>query len=274
MLDTGMATRLQRTRGRAAVRLKAAARGAALVNLAQAGSAKAMIPNAYGAEMEVVLLNTAGGLTGGDHLNYEIVLEPGARATATTQTAERAYASSTGAARLDVTLAVGPGGRLDWIPQETILFDTAKLHRRTDMALGGDAACLICETVVLGRAAMGETLAAVSLSDRRRVTRDGRVIYLDPFTLDDTVLDRRNDPALLQGQRALSTVVFLAQGAEDALASVRAVLDTFDMPAAASAWDGRLVVRLAAADGWPLRRALAAVLTQLRGGPLPRVWQI
>ncbi len=145
--------------------------------LFQSGSAKAMLPPAPGCEM--VLLNTSGGLTGGDRMEIDVEQEPGTTLLVTTQTAERAYRSTSGQARVSARFQVGAGGHLDLLPQETILFDRAALHREQDIALEGDATCLWAETLILGRAAMGEVLTRLGLRDRRRITRDGRPIFVE-----------------------------------------------------------------------------------------------
>lgn len=261
----------QRTRGRVSVGLSAAPDGARLQELHQSGSAKAFLPRIHGPVPEVVFLNTAGGLTGGDKMQFALDLAPGAQALATTQTAERAYASVSGAAELDVDMTVGQGGRLDWLPQETILFEDSALRRRTTITLHGDAACLMVEMVVLGRAAMGEVLARASLSDTRQVIRDGAPVLIEPLHLTPATLAQAANPAGLAGNRAFATVVFIAPGAEDALGPARGVLGD---AGAVSAWDGKCVARLQAADAYPLKRALAPLLETLRGAALPRVWQL
>ncbi len=272
MLDTAPIA-LQRARGRAAVSLGLSGGRTRLETLHQSGSAKAFLPKVHSERPEVVFLNTAGGLTGGDVLSISGALGPGAQATLTTQTAERAYASSGGAARVAVDLSAAPGADLHWLPQETILFDSAALDRRTSVRLEGDARLLMVETVVLGRAAMGERVARLDLTDRRSVTRDGMPVLIEPLRLTADVLARPS-AATLGGARAISTVVLVGRGAEDALGPVRALLGEPGTEAAASAWDGRLVLRAMAGDGWPLRRLVARVLSHLRGGPLPRVWQV
>lgn len=247
---------------------------AGLEQLHQRGSAKAILPRVHGAPPEVVFLNTAGGLTGGDRLDYRLEIGAGCAAVGTTQTAERAYASSRGDARLGVHLSAGAGARLDWLPQETILFQDSSLARETRVDLAGDATFLMIETLVLGRAAMGETLTRLTFRDLREVRRDGVPVLVEPLHLGDAALARAPGGAILGGARAVATLALVAPGAEDALASVRAMLADQPIQAAASAWDGKLVVRAMAADGWPLRRAMANVLRRLRHGPLPRVWQI
>ena len=276
MLDGVEATRaLQRTRGRAAVALSHRGGATRLDDLHQSGSAKVFLPRIHGRTPEIVFLNTAGGLTGGDRMIFGADLGVGARALATTQTAERIYASTGDAARVDVTLRAGAGARLEWLPQETILFENAHLNRRTEIALEGDAQCLLAETLVLGRAAMGEVLGDVRATDRRIVTRDGLPVLIEPVRISPALLGRAAAPAGLAEARALATVALVAPGAEDAVAGLRAVLSGFDdVRAAVSGWDGKCIARLMAADGFPMRRALAAALGTLRGAPLPRVWQV
>ncbi|MFW5641294.1 MAG: urease accessory protein UreD, partial [Roseicyclus sp.] len=161
--------------------------GARLTHLVQAGAAKAMLPRMHGRAPEVVFLNTAGGLTGGDVLDYAVDLEGGA-AVATTQTAERAYRSAGGTARVTTRLALGPGARMHWLPQEVILFEGAALDRRLEVEMAEDATLVLLETLVLGRAAMGETVRRLHLRDLRLVRRAGRPVLIEGVRLDDADL--------------------------------------------------------------------------------------
>lgn len=268
MLAAETTTRQQRTRGEAFVSFAARAGRPALKDLRQQGSAKViLLPGP-----EVVFLNTAGGLTGGDRMRYGLELAAGLRAVATTQTAERIYRASEGVARIEQRFAVGAGGHLDWLPQETILFDASAAERFSTIHLAAGASCLTLEAVVLGRAAMGETLRRVHFRDTRQILRAGKPVFLEPLVLDAARL--RAGAAVLGGARAYATLVRVGQGAEDALAPVRAVLDEPGVQGGASAFDGKLVVRLLAGDGWPLRRQIARLLAVLRRAPLPRVWQM
>lgn len=276
--DTGTdAAGHQRARGRAHVAFAATAGGPArLTGLYQSGAARVLLPGCHGAAPEVVFLNTAGGLTGGDRLDYALDVGTGARVMATTQTAERGYASAGGRARLDLRFSVGAGGWLDWLPQETILFEGCALARDSVVDLAGDAGCLTLDTVVLGRAAMGETLSRLDFRDLRMIRRDGMPLSCEPLALDDAVLARAGAPALLGGARALATLMLVAPGAADALGPVRAALaggEGGGVRAGASAFAGRLVVRMLAGDLWPLRQMILRVLAVIGPDPLPRVWQ-
>ncbi|WP_158617275.1 urease accessory protein UreD [Falsigemmobacter faecalis] len=237
-----------------------------LNGLRQAGSARAIsLPGP-----ELVLLNTSGGLTGGDRQDIRLSLGPGTRVTATTQTAERIYKSSGGQAEITLEMTLGTGAHLDWLPQETILFERSAARRRTTFHLSPNATCLSCETVILGRTAMGEVLSDVSFRDERLFLRENRPVHFEPLHLNAEAL--RDTPAGLAGARVLSGIVMLSPGAEDAIGPVRALLDEPGVQGAASGFDGRLVVRLMAKDNWPLRRQLIRLLTVLRPSPLPRVW--
>lgn len=261
---------MQRSHGSALVVFDQSAAKSRLVRLRQAGSAKVILPH-VGAVPEVVFLNTSGGLTGGDTLAFNLMLGAGVKAVATTQTAERAYRSGDGLAQVSVDLAVAAGGWLDWLPQETILFEASALSRRTTIDLAGDAGCLALEAVVLGRPAMGEVVRHLTFSDTRLIRRDGIPVLLEPLALNAASLVAGS--AVLGEARAFASLVMLGAGVDAALIAARAVLDQPGVDAFASAWDGKLSVRMMAVDGWPLRQQIRRVLQAIRPQPLPRVWQ-
>lgn len=261
---------MQRSHGAAHVVM--GARG--LIDLSQRGSAKAMLPRMTAGGPEIVFLNTSGGLASGDRLRFAVDLRAGTRALATTQTAERAYRAEAAPARAEIALNLGPGAWLDWLPQETILYDGARLLRDTTVDLAPDAGCLLLEMIVLGRLAMGESPRHLHLRDRRVVRRGGRVIHHDALALDDDALARMTGAAMTGGAPAMATLAMIAPHAPDLLAAARAALAEPGVTAAASAPPGRLVIRLLAADGWPLRRQINRLLRALRPDPLPRIWQV
>ena len=238
-----------------------------LARLHQSGSARAMLPPAAGCEL--VLLNTSGGLTGGDRIEISVTQGPGTQLVVTTQTAERAYRSVTGRARVSAHYTVADVAHLDLLPQETILFDRAALVREQEVTLTGSATCLWAEVLILGRAAMGETVTRLDLSDRRRISRDGRPVFVENLRLTDRAL-AATGPAMLGGCRAFATLVLVAPDAADRLERARLAMGP---EGAASAFDGKLVARLMAPDGWELRQALMRLIRAIRPGPLPRVWQ-
>ena len=253
---------LQRSEG--AIRLTMGAHG--LKRLREAHAAKARLPPG---SHEAILINTGGGLAGGDRFTFDIAAEDQARLTVTSQAAERVYRTLGPPAEVDVTLRAGEGARLMWLPQETILFEGASIARRITADLAAGSRFLAVESIILGRAAMGETVTRVSLSDRWRIRRSGRLVFADDVVIDGTP---PQSFATLGGARAFATALLVAPNAEEMLDRLRAAIGP---GGAASAWSGKLVARFSGRDGFELRKSLIPALEVLAGGgPLPKTWSL
>lgn len=267
------ATRLQRADGRARISLRMRDGATRLAGLYQEGCAKVRWPSPLpGAAPEAVLINTAGGLTGGDRLDVAVELGAGASATVTTQACERIYRSTGDVARVALSASLGAGARLSWLPQETILFDGGRLSRSLTVDLAEGAEFLGVEAVLFGRVAMGERVVSGALHDRWRIRRSGRLIFADDLRFAGPIADSLARPAILGGGVALATVVFAGADPERRLEPVRELIGG---EGGASAWDGKLVARICARDGLGLRRRVERILICLLGGrTLPKVWQL
>lgn len=262
---------MQRARGAVDLRLD----GGGLQRMYQSGSAKVILPRVQGGTPEAVLINTAGGMTAGDRFSHALSVAGDTGLTATTQAAERVYRGDAGAAALDVTLNATGGARLHWLPQETILFDKARMNRRLTAHIDADAELLIVEPVIFGRTAMGERLTACHFTDTWRVYREGKLVHAEATRLDGEVERMMRRKATTGGAVAMATVLYIAPGAEARLEQARSLLDTGDgVTAAASAWGGRLVLRWLAQDAAAMRCDLMRFLTGFRATSLPRVWQM
>jgi urease accessory protein len=262
---------LQRAQGVARVSVRADGRETRLERLYQEGCAKIRLPrDAEATGLEAVLINTAGGLTGGDRLAWRADAEAGARLTLTTQACERIYRASADAAKVMVQLSVGEGAELHWLPQETLLFDEGALVRSLDADLTANASLLAVEAVVLGRTAMGERVHRGGLRDRWRVRREGRLVFADEVRMEGEIARLTQAAPVLAGGCAFASLLLVATDAEARLPAVRAALNA---AGGASAFDGKLFARIAAPDGRALRRTLIPALEALRGAALPRVWR-
>jgi urease accessory protein len=257
--------------GRIALAVGASAGATRRARLREEGSLRVRCPGPPAAELEAVIVNTAGGVAGGDRLSLDLTVGPAARLAVTTAAAEKVYRTLGPAATIDVKLSVGAAAALSWLPQETILFDRARLTRSIDVDLAEDARLLLAEAIVFGRSGMGETVDDSALFDRWRLRRDGRLVHAEAMRLDGAVAARLKQRAVAAGGIAVATVLVVPAD-EGTAASVRAFADRVRGEVGVSAWNGLAVVRLCAADGAALRHDLVAVLTALRGKPLPRLW--
>ncbi len=235
------------------------------------GAWRVRCPGQPAPELEAMIVNTAGGMAGGDHLDLEFAVGPSARLLVTSAAAEKVYRTLGSETIIAAKLGVAAGAELAWLPQETILFDRARLRRTIEVDLAADARLLMAEAVIFGRSGMGETVADGFLLDRWRVRRAGRLLHAESARLDGDVAAKLAQPAVAKGGVAMANVL-VVPGDETLVATVRAVSPQCRGEVGVSAWNGLAMVRLVAADGAALRHDLALILTSIRGGRLPRLW--
>ncbi|MCV6545870.1 MAG: urease accessory protein UreD [Cohaesibacter sp.] len=265
-------TRLQRAKGRAHLGFAMRHGKTILRDLHQSGCIKALLPRNHASRLDTVFINTAGGVTGGDDLGYSASLETDSELCLTTQTAERIYKASHGTGRIATSFDVGERAKLDWLPQETILFDECALERHLEVDMCASSSVLLLEPIILGRQAMGERIERCFLSDQWRICRDGKLVYAEALKLVDPLV--ATGRACFGDNRAFATLLYIAPDAEARLEQMRHLLTCDAVQAAASAWNGCLVTRFIAPDALSLRTALIATLSQFRAHPLPRVWHM
>ena len=264
--------RLPRARGTLALTARARDGATVIGDLSQSGASKLLFPRT-GGDLTAVVLNTAGGVTGGDSFTLTAAAGPGTHLTLTTQTAERVYRALPGTpGHVSTRLTVADGASLHWLPQETILFDRSALDRRLTVDLAPGARLLLCESLIFGRAAMDEVVREARLTDRVIVRRDGLPLVADAVRMDGDAAALLARPAVAGGAAALASVTLVAPGAAAHLSAIRDLIGP--LGGASAPEDDLLRLRLLAPDGFDLRRALVPVLTRLAGRPLPKVWSL
>jgi urease accessory protein len=257
--------------GRIALTAKFADGATRRAHVHEQGALRVRCPGPPAPELEAMIVNTAGGMAGGDHFALDLAVGPGARLLVTSASAEKVYRTLGAETAIAVKLDVGADGELAWLPQETILFDRARLRRTIEVDLAADARLLLAEAVIFGRSGMGETVAEGLLLDRWRVRRGGRLLHAETVRLDGNVAAKLAHAAVAKGGVAIASV--LSVPGDDALvAAVRDASRQCRGEVGASAWNGIAVVRLVAPDGAALRHDLAQVLANVRGRRLPRLW--
>jgi urease accessory protein len=262
---------LQRARGEGRVVAVARDGKTEIQTLYQDGCAKVRLPHTHSNALQAVLMNTAGGLTGGDHVQWTATAMPGANLVLTTPACERVYRSIGGDARVENRLVAHEGAHIDWLPQETILFEGSRLDRRLEIELAEGATLTAVEAVLIGRQAMGEAAPTARLRDNWRIRRGGKLIHAEATVLSDDPTER-SSLSLLDGAVAFATVLHVAPDAGRKLDAVRALLP---QSGGASVIGERLTVRLLARSGLSLRRSLSPIIALLSSaGSIPRLWTL
>ena len=271
MFDS-LSTTQPRAKGAAVLSVKRRGKASVIDTLHQSGCMRVLFPRSAGA-LDAVLINTSGGVTGGDQLAIRATVGQGCDLSLTTQAAERAYRAQpfeTGRITTDIT--VEDEAMLAWLPQELILYDGCDLDRSLNVALAPSAAALVVETVAFGRTAMGETLDSIRFRDRISIHRNSRPIYLDGVLFAGNGSEKLARGAVAQGANAMASIVYAAPDAEGHLGAVRSHLPQFG--GASLLAKGLLVVRIVARDTYVLRQSLIPILERLSKAPLPKSWRL
>ncbi|MET4725340.1 urease accessory protein [Bradyrhizobium japonicum] len=238
--------------------------------LHESGSLRVRFPSPEGEGLSGVFVNTAGGVAGGDRFDIEIAAGQGARLTLTTAAAEKVYRAPGAAAQLNIALKVAAGAHLGWLPQETILFDRARVHRRFDIELDEAASLLLCEIVVFGRTAMGERMEQGEFIDRWRLRRGGKLVFAETVRLDGNIGAKLGRSAVAKSGAAIGTAL-IVPGDEPLIERIREATEPFAGEVGISAWNGFAMARFCAQDAARLRADMMAVLVRT-GAALPRLW--
>jgi urease accessory protein len=270
---------LQRVDGAARIAVHGAGGRVAITDLFQRSPCKVLMPRVDGHSCrEAVFLNTAGGVAGGDRLSFGLSAGGDARFTGTTQASERIYRAIDAPGRIDMRIEATGTATLQWLPQETILFDGGRLSRSTHIHVSGTARLIAMDWLILGRSASGETVRHGAFRDDWRVFLDGRLVWADAFRLSGDIETLVHRPSLLAGHTAIATILYAASNAPANLDRVRAILASLTCKAGATIVNGLMICRFAAKAAAELRRAVTDFLRAFRDGlegftpALPKVW--
>jgi urease accessory protein len=228
---------------------------------------KALYPEGE-AVCHAIVVHPPAGIAGGDELELRAHAGEGAHALLTTPGAGKWYRSAGpwAAQRLRFEVA----GSLEWLPQETIVFDGALARLDTEVHLRGGARYLGWEILCLGRTASGERFERGEIRVSTRLYRDGRLVWLERGRLagGGALLD---SAAGLQGMPVCATLVASGEGFD--LARIRQIEGT-----AATQLPGALLVRHLGGSSEQAKRLFQEVWAIVRPGLFgreartPRIW--
>jgi urease accessory protein len=277
--------RHQRTFGRGRISTKLSVSRTRIDRLYHEGAARIRVPDHPGrSDLEAVIINTAGGVTGGDDLAWEARAGADTHLTVTTQACEKVYKADQDTANVNVRLDVAAGAALNWLPQETILFDKARLARTISVDMAEHSTLLLVEPVIFGRRAMKESVQSGLWHDTWRIHHKGALIHADNVRLSGEVAQILDRNAGLGGQTALATLALVGNHAEGKLDKARTLMDgVHGCVGGASCWTvaevSKLIVRIAARDGYTLRQALVPLINHLAEDgdappAIPKIWSL
>ncbi len=270
---------LQRSDGIGRIVLGGSGRRTRIIDVFQKSPVRIMLPKVPDGEIEeAVLVNTGGGIAGGDRLEYEVAALQNASIVVSSQAAEKLYRALDEPARIKTKLRVTEAAKLAWLPQETIVFNEARICRNTEIDVSSGSELFALEWLVLGRAAYGEEMTGGHIAESWRVKRDGHLIWADSFRVTDEIFGHLHRKALLSQCRAIGTLIYFGPHLDARLEFLRAIASSLECYCAVTAVNGLIVVRFATTASSDLSLALRSFLKQFSrefgSGPfrVPKMW--
>ncbi|MEE9314780.1 MAG: urease accessory protein UreD [Rhizobiaceae bacterium] len=240
--------------------------------LYQEGCAKIRCPRTHHNQLEAVIINSSGGMTGGDKLNWNFTIGANCKASITTQACERIYKSVDGSAQTRIEIDLNENSQFSWLPQETILFDQSSLSRTIEATLDPTAEALFVESIIFGRREMGEKITLGSITDRWRIRQNGTLVHAEDFRMTGNIADQLNQPFITNRREAMATLLLISPKAEGLLETARNIIGE---SGGASFWNGKLLARVVSTDGYALRKTLIPLINLLNfGTSVPKVWSL
>ncbi|MDP2354893.1 MAG: urease accessory protein UreD [Beijerinckiaceae bacterium] len=237
------------------------------------GALRMRFPHESPKRLDAVVVNVAGGMAGGDVYDCAFAAQAGAHLVVTSAAAEKVYRALGAPTRCDVRLRAESGSSLLYAPQEAILFDRVRIHRRYDIEVDSAARLIAVDAVILGRAAMGERVNTLVWRDTWRLRRDGKLIWADATRVEGDAEKLLTASATGGGARAFGTLVYATPDAAHHIEPLREVFRSVkECEAAVTCFEELLIARFVAHEGHRLRAALIDAMTSLPGGALPRSW--
>lgn len=243
-----------------------------VASMAERGGYRLTRPSTFAPHLEALQVNTGGGIAGGDRIEMRYELGAGSDLAHTTSSAERVYRTPGASAKLEIRLVLAAGARLDWLPQQTILYAGAHLERSIEVDMAEDSRLLMVEAITFGRPSSIEGPVPVSLNDQWRIRRGGRLVFAEAARLSGELAETLARPAVAGGGRAAALVLLVAANASEMVDPLRRVLESELCETGVSAWDGLLAARVLARRPGDLIAIMARAIPVLSGRPVPRVW--
>ena len=172
------------------------------------GNLKARLIHNYDLNDELIIINTAGGLTSGDLNLNSIQVDCDTSLNITTQSMEKVYNCKNLLANAYTNIIVGNNSYVSWMPLETIFFNGGKLRRRLNIDLKSSSNFFGVETLIFGRKAMGEIVKSGELDDALQIYKNNKLLYSDFNKIKGNIDKKIFKSLVLKGNNIFCNVVF------------------------------------------------------------------
>ena len=263
--------KLEKSKGKLEVKIK----NNELLKLFQQGSFKALIPNFHENLQQLMMINTAGGITSGDEFDSRIDLD-NSNICVSTQAAEKIYSGFGDPAKVDININISNKGNLFWLPKELILFNNCNLKRKFNINLSKDSNLFLCESIVFGRTSMNEKLKSGFFSDLWKIYYDKKLIHTEALNTSSFNGELLKSQSILNSNCAIATIIlvgknFFGIGHELSKIMTKDNYTTTEY----STWDKKLIVRCISKDSYNLKFAINKILSYFfKDSQIPKIWHI
>ena len=263
--------KLEKSKGKLEVKIK----NNELLKLFQQGSFKALIPNFHENLQQLMMINTAGGITSGDEFDSRIDLD-NSNICVSTQAAEKIYSGFGDPAKVDININISNKGNLFWLPKELILFNNCNLKRKFNINLSKDSNLFLCESIVFGRTSMNEKLKSGFFSDLWKIYYDKKLIHTEALNTSSFNGELLKSQSILNSNCAIATIIlvgknFFGIGHELSKIMTKDNYTTTEY----STWDKKLIIRCISKDSYNLKFAINKILSYFfKDSQIPKIWHI
>ena len=261
---------LQRSYGKVDIKFK----NDNIVKFFQKGSSKALIPNTHNDYKQIVLINTAGGITGGDKFCIGLELD-NSKICGSTQAAEKIYKGDIKEGKIDLDINLKNNSTLFWLPKEMILFNNCNLKRQINVNLSTNSNLLMSESTIFGRTAMKETFSNGNYKDFWKIFIGKKLIHVEATKSEGNIEEFLSKAATFNNNCAINITIGIGKRIlENADKIKNNLLKNNEIISEMSIWDEKLVIRTISQDSYHLGFAIKKILFYFFNGNIPKVWSL
>ena len=245
-----------------------------IIKLFQKGASKAIIPNVDDALQQMILINTAGGITSGDNYSTSIELDNSSMCTST-QAAEKIYKGISNPGIVDVEVNLKNNSNMYWLPQEMILFNNCNIRRKININIEDNSNFLMSESIVFGRTSMKEKFTTGLYSDFWKIHKNKKLVHVEASNTNGYTADIFAKAATFNKNCAINIIIGIGDLILKKGEIIKNNLKNSKMShSEVSIWDEKLIIRTISIDNYHLRFALENILSYFFRNSIPKIWSI